>query len=902
MGIHRIKTILAFSCIWFTSTVAQAQLTSREAEGVQEALFLSNLTINDLTYERVIFPDTDRMPIINLAIEKPLDGSDAMLRLHNQARASGMSEFIATGRAELVQSRSSSPPAPYVAPELMGGLPPELSGPVNALIQAVVRARAEVRFALRELSDLEQRQLLESIPIYAVEEPKVTFGFSRTAPLSFEATLALVHKVDLDKILQAGESLSQAIERAMSQLRGQKIELPIPIITKVGGISVEVTGRGNDIHTGYGQNLIIDLGGDDTYSGRIGGGVLDACVAIDLSGSDRYDLTDVSGGAGLLGIGILRDVGGSDQYKTDSINLGSGIVGVGAFAKEGGSDDYRSTSLAQGFGFFGIGLHIDTFGNDRYDVALMGQGCSRTRAVGWLIDRAGDDTYRAGGLSLNSPLFSDVHYSWAQGCSSGFRLDTGGSSGGVGMLTDIAGDDAYIGETYCQAASYWFGIGSLYDASGHDTYSAYHYAQSSAMHACAAFLFDLKGDDAYLTRFGACFAIGHDYAVAFLLDRAGNDVYASRDGRMATGNANGIGIFVDSDGDDRYPGSGGRGNASRGTGSVGLFVDLGGQDIYAQGQEDGEAIVGTTWGIAVDRESSPGGVKATNPPATFPTPGSLSKPTEVELEKIYSKATQWAVGTAQVEAQENVARLVGIGMPALEWMLSKKLETSDRLGNRVFVQVIRQIGEPGRLALVGQLLSSNENILRNALTIAIDGGIEEAGAALPGLIARPSTSRLAIRAAGAIKSVGSVGALLPLCASSNESVATLAMISLSQIQSADAYSTAEALLTSRKLPIRKAALSLVALFPLQAIETAKRLMSDSDERVARIGVELLGAVGTPEALKEIGQRLTDPSYGIRIEAVLALAGKCPAEFRQAFMILRDDPIPAVRMVARRLNP
>src|SRR5205823_9991597 len=133
-------------------------------------------------------------------------------------------------------------------------------------------------------------------------------------------------------------------------------------------------------------------------------------------------------------------------------------------------------------------------------------------------DRKGDDIYRAGGLVLNSPLFATVHYSNAQGYASGYREDTGGVSGGVGLLTDLEGDDSYLGETYCQAASYWFSLGSLYDQSGNDTYSAYHYAQASAMHCCGAYLFDLAGDDSYTIKYGAGHAIGHDYGVAFLLD------------------------------------------------------------------------------------------------------------------------------------------------------------------------------------------------------------------------------------------------------------------------------------------------------------------------------------------------------------------------------------------------
>ena len=83
------------------------------------------------------------------------------------------------------------------------------------------------------------------------------------------------------------------------------------------------------------------------------------------------------------------------------------------------------------------------------------------------------------------------------------------------------------------------------------------------MHMCAAYLFDLAGDDIYATSFGASHAIGHDYGTAVMFDRAGSDIYVARDSRPGVGNANGLGLFIDASGEDRYQGPPSAGNAAR---------------------------------------------------------------------------------------------------------------------------------------------------------------------------------------------------------------------------------------------------------------------------------------------------------------------------------------------------
>ncbi len=527
--------------------------------------------------------------------------------------------------------------------------------------------------------------------------------------------------------------------------------------------------------------------------------------------------------------------------------------------------------------------------------------CASVTACRWRPEASG----RAVGLARNSPLFDKVQYSNAKGYASGYREDTGGTSGGIGLLTDFDGDDSYIGETYCQAASYWFSLGSLYDARGNDTYSAYHYAQASAMHMTAAYLFDLGGDNAFVCKMGACHAIGHDYGVAFMLDRGHMDLIASQDGRPATGSANGLAIFIQGASEPRYFGPAAVGLPARGSGSLAVFCDLGGSD--ATPLRGNEAVVRDTWALAYndgrlrDRPIvdavSPSPPPAVQPPA----PGSIPMPKDAEMETIYLKATQWGVGTAQQEVAEQVAKLIGIGKPALKWMIDKHLATADRLQIRAFVAAVNGLGADGHQMLAPLVASDKLDLARIALRIATDAGIKEAAPYLPAALAKPELQRVAAAAAGPLGSKESISDLLLLTISHDRVTALNAMTSLVALADPGSVSTAQALLASPDLPIRKAAVQLIGKFPVQAARIGASLLASSDSQLARTGIEILGSLGTSEALDAIGKALQSGPAGVRIQALLALSGRVPESYRGTVVEARKDPDPLVRAVAAKID-
>lgn len=840
------------------------------------------------------------MPIVNKSLDTPLQAADSLMELHEFARTASLSAVL----TRAIQELGASGPMPTVKSdpyEALKDLPPSIRQPVTMLMRWVSQTNGEIRQALKNLTPTEKRTLIEGLPTLAVEESSVKFDFVNGPTKSRAELLALLAKVDVNRILVAGSQLAAAVERAGTLLRTTKDDLPATFSATVDDVKLVVSGRGNDVHPDGEALVTIDLGGDDVYLGRHAAGIGYSSIVLDLGGHDRIQAGDVSMGAGLLGVGIAKFSSAGSTFNGGSVCFGSGIAGVGALANERGDDLYSASTLAEGFAMFGAGVLLDNAGDDVYKAKLYAQGASRTQGVGWCIDRRGSDLYQAGGLILNSPLFADVHYSFSQGFSSGYREDTGGISGGLGMLTDFEGDDTYRGETYAQAASYWFSVGSLYDASGHDSYAGYHYVQSSAMHLCAAFLFDLKGDDLYSVAYGAAHAIGHDYGVAMLLDRAGNDVYAARDSTPGVGNANGLGIFIDAAGDDRYAGPPGRGNPSRGTGSLGIFCDLAGTDKYSDGLANGSAALTPTWGIAYDVESAPASTAAATTSAATRVPGSLARPSDAELAKLYARASQWAVGTAQEDAAKAISDLIAIGMPALEWMAENRLANADRLQMRAFEAVTRAIGADGRIYLVGRLLQAKGNEAKNLLSLATSVPIPEASAAIPGLLANPDLQRQAVRAAGELKSQESVPMLISLAGSKDEILALNAMIALGQIGSSESFSTARALLASPSFPIRDAAMAHIATFPDQAMTVAHALLAEREEFSLRQGIELLGRIGTPDSLAEAAKFLRDERVGLRLEALRALAGKCPASAREDFERLKQDISPEVRALAARLE-
>ncbi|MFZ5476747.1 MAG: HEAT repeat domain-containing protein [Myxococcota bacterium] len=358
---------------------------------------------------------------------------------------------------------------------------------------------------------------------------------------------------------------------------------------------VEIGTTGRDTFTAA---ITLDPGGDDLH--RDPGGTT---VHVDLAGDDLWE--GALGGT-VGGIAVLVDVAGDDTYRAHGdASLGAGVAGVGVLVDHAGDDSYRGVATTQGAGFAGIGLLLDHAGSDTYDAAAYAQGYAGVFGYGALWDGEGDDLYRAGGTFPDMPTrYPDHTLSLSQGFSIGMRPEAGG---GVGLLVDERGNDAYDADLFAQGCSYWFARGYLVDRAGNDRYHVFQYGQGSGIHLSAGGLFDLAGQDAYSAG-NLAQGSSHDYSVGWLVDRAGDDVYAAMSTAQGGSLTNSATFFVDAAGDDAYvarlPYSRGLGRFDRNRGSVGVFVDVAGDDAYDGDFADDTVRRPWAYGVFVDGAGS----------------------------------------------------------------------------------------------------------------------------------------------------------------------------------------------------------------------------------------------------------------------------------------------------------
>ncbi len=212
---------------------------------------------------------------------------------------------------------------------------------------------------------------------------------------------------------------------------------------------------------------------------------------------------------------------------------------------------------------------IDPGGDDHYD----GDGVPQRFAV--ILDLGGDDRYD----------------------------DLPAALGGVTLVVDAAGDDAYRGEDLGPAGAAW-GAAVLVDRAGDDAYRGGPWSLGAALYG-VALLLDDAGDDTY-DGAGPCQGAAGPGGAGWLVDRAGDDRYDARGGGaqghahgLGAWSAGGLGLLVDGAGEDRYhAGDDAQGHATRG--GLGVLLDGGGSDRYAAGRWAQGAARHEALGVLID--------------------------------------------------------------------------------------------------------------------------------------------------------------------------------------------------------------------------------------------------------------------------------------------------------------
>lgn len=492
--------------------------------------------------------------------------------------------------------------------EQTAALPYEIRRPLGMLIENIREAMEWREIALRNVPYAVRQKL------FYIRDIADTQGDGQVYYPEIDDA---AQSIDFESLFYAGLKVAEAAEKFEHDIQTYRVEVPpdyeFDFPTPFGQIIL----RGTNDNTTDASDclLLVDFGGDDTYTGPVGAtsrpdrGI---SIAIDLDGNDNYDndkLEAPSCGAGILGIGLLYDAGGSDRYHGRVMTQGCGFFGLGILFDKDGIDDYKAETSAQGCGYFGIGLAIDCSGDDKYYIYGDGQGMGGIGGgVGCLADYSGDDVYTAepsAEVVNRGDYHSDfaINVNNAQGAGFGRRGDGADGhswAGGLGAIVDISGNDTYISGNWSLGCGYWFGTGICYDGEGDDIYQSVYFTQASGAHFCNGVLVDEAGNDKHLLyeTAGAALGFGWDFTNALFIDRAGNDEYEAKIISYGLAQIRSFAFFFDMGGADSYTynkDQQGFGAASYRDGfdkpselhtysyeakSAGIFIDAEGMDNY----------------------------------------------------------------------------------------------------------------------------------------------------------------------------------------------------------------------------------------------------------------------------------------------------------------------------------
>ncbi len=411
----------------------------------------------------------------------------------------------------------------------------------------------------------------------------------------------LLQKIDQETLLMGMLQLVAATERLKAYL-ATSAQLPAvswEMDTPMGRISIDTTGRDN-VYRLKNSLLIIDVGGNDTYEFLPSEDRRRISVLLDHQGNDHYVAstpgTDPS--AATLGYGILWDTEGDDRYQGTQHAQASALFGAAMLIDERGTNSFNAISHAQAQAVAGMAILLGGTGNDSYVAQTHAQASAGPQGVAMLLETAGNDSYLLGNTPLvrPSPQSPSRNTSMGQGAGRGIRanaMDGISTTGGIGILIDMAGTDQYVAQVFAQGAGYQMGLGILVDDDGDDQFDAAWYGMGAAAHAGAGILLKRgNGNNRYRASHATSIGAAHDFSVGIFVDEAGNDSYELGDLGLGAAHDNSFSLFVDGGGNDAYRVESqpcrafgaahitAWGGLREDLSNVGLFLDLGGTDTY----------------------------------------------------------------------------------------------------------------------------------------------------------------------------------------------------------------------------------------------------------------------------------------------------------------------------------
>jgi HEAT repeat protein len=578
--------------------------------------FLLDRALADIAAKRrdlSIRPDLFSVPLVSNLFKQWMENPlKAPLEAQEKAK-----NFFLTARdpvAWLQELAGSGDPHAFFAVSLKGyknldlqeHLPGQLVEAIHLILNAIDKAHKILARVKSQVSP-QDIKLFERHLYPGLQSPIDPGGEIPETPSAKKIRQAVeaAANVDWEGILEAGFIVLNGLVKAQTLLtkddRGYKEVASFSLMTPLG--VMRIGGTSNDVHEGN-PILVLDLGGNDLYKGKVASGGDGKCgIVLDLDGDDVYLGGDNTQGSGLWGVGVLFDLKGNDLYRADRWSQGAALFGIGLLMDGGGDDNYLGGSFVQAASSWGWGGLIDLEGDDVYKNHHSGQAYSGVRGASALCDLNGNDKYISGG-QRSDPREPDMNQSFSQGFAFGRRNLAGG---GISILADRSGNDLYQCQYFCQGASYWAGVGILYDEEGKDIYVARRYAQGAGIHFSLGILMDVGGSD-HTFSWGVSQGCGHDYGIGILVNESGQDTYVSEWLSMGASEANGVGIFIDNLGNDGYEAKASMGvgslSRSRRAGGIGLFVDASGKDRYSARGANNAVWIQNRWGVGMDEDEN----------------------------------------------------------------------------------------------------------------------------------------------------------------------------------------------------------------------------------------------------------------------------------------------------------
>jgi HEAT repeat protein len=866
----QIRSIL-LACLLFSSVaLAQESFSSAPLDtvlgylGMTESSFVSDRTWAD--------DDTFLLPKIRECLSSPL----AAYRITKDFERSLPSSVSEAGLVNQMAVFLNAPCPDIVCKDIdaqLAASKPTAVDPFEPMLSAFALAEGYRSQAFAKLSPAEQQTLLLAAPMWFGDKDMPGYDSLRgciqrsfgspvdtTSKADADTVLSLLPRINRDALSAAVYAFARGLAMTVKNWKITKSPFSVTSTPGVDGLVLVArdTPYGKFVLGGSGPNtytgdfaLIIDLGGDDRYVTRVGGAVAGIghpiSAVIDMGGDDQY-ISDrlVNQGCGVLGIGGLVDVGhGDDEYRGSSFCQGASFCGAGFLFDDGGNDTYRADIFAQGAAVCGVAVLTEGEGRTLYDLGMYGQGFASTFGAAGLVDNGGNDVYRAGGLQTHAPLRPEDYRSFAQGFAIGSRPRGGG---GFAMLHDKSGNDFYNAEVYAQGVGYWYSLGALIDDAGNDAYDAAQYSQGAGIHLAAGVLEDGGGDDRYGSRFGPGQAGAHDLAVAMFYEHGGDDQYTISGGQgMAINNS--AALFYDAAGNDNYNvietdlGQGGVREA-RGFGNLGVFVDAEGRDVYSvPARKDSTLWFNGVYGMGYDVSNFAVHPREAAVPDTLVPADTLRS-----IEDLFKDAAKWEVTDNRALVRRARQALKAKGIPAVQWVVSHKLNTMESLDQRAMVELFKVYPDSAGPYLVAALDSADHQTRRNVT--AILGEMKWKPAVKP-MIAKlhdPSYEhlrRLLLNALGDIGDTTATGTLIEFASSPRERERITAVVSLGKVADPRGYSAIFERLSDSLYTIRSAAIYAVAAQNEDVLPSLQEEMSTDDTQ--RLETLLLAA-------SELGKR------------------------------------------------